>query len=209
MLPNIIEGIARSGYTSVELKNDHEKMREIAKQASSQILKRKDEVEIFMALFGHLEFYQKGSKICFVLKNNVDPRKVKITTLKDLKDCIKEDQITDFAIFSNDGLRQFQLKQYRGTLDTENLFQFIQGKVSHYAKDLGETNLLVILQSKEADLKNVDFEELCRKLNNMGIRSETEILISYNENNEFNVTNRVYPSLGTCRIPIILPSQRK
>ena len=195
----LLEAIITKGYSFEELQADKTKMQEIVDSVNVELIKNKDEIEIFVALFGHLGMYPKDSDVCFVLKDTIDPRKTPVKTLEDLKSSIKEGSITDFGIMSDDGLRQFQLKQYKGKLNTDDLFAFIEKKINHYGKDLGCTNLLVLLQSEGGDINDIDFEELNKRIIGIGIKSDVEVLISYNEENKFDVINVIYPTLGTCR----------
>lgn len=187
------------GYSVDDLKKDPKKMEEVASSVSVELLKGKDEVEIFAALFEYSDVYGSDSMVCFVLKDTIDPRKTPIATLEELKASIREDSLTDFSIMSDDGLRQFQLKQYKGKATTVDLFTFINEKVAHYGKDLGNVNLLIVIQSADSDIGNIDFKELHERIKSIGLKSESDILISYNEENKFDVINSVYPTLGTNR----------
>lgn len=195
----LLAAIVDKGYSFEDMKADKAKMQEVAESVQADLMKNKDEIEIFVAQFGLLGMYPKDSDLCFVLKDIVDPRKTPVTSLKTLKSSIKEGSITDFGVMSDDGLRQFQLKQYKGKLNTDDLFAFIESKINHYGKDLGSTNLLILLQSEGGDISNVDFEELNKRIQGIGIKSDIEVLVSYNENNTHNVINVVYPKLGTLR----------
>ena len=69
--------------------------------------------------------------------------------------------------------------------------------------DIGDTNLLIVLQSdKPVDIGLVNFESLQQRIKALDYAFAGEILISYNEENKFNVINRVYPELATSRIRI-------
>lgn len=197
----ILTAVFDAGYSLEELKANKERMLEIVDSVQGEMIKNKEEIEIFVALFGHLGMYSPESKVCFILKDVVDPRKMPIRTLNELKASIKEGSITDFGIMSDDGLRQFQLKQYKEGLNTDDLFAFIEKKLNHYGKDLGSTNLLILLQTEGGDIGEIDFEELNRRVIGIGIKSDVEVLVSYNEENKFDVINVVYPTLGTSRKP--------
>ncbi len=204
--PELLRVIAEKGYTLENLGNDREKMKEVASEVAAS-LKSKEEIEIFIALFCLPEFYSKNSKICFVAKSDFNPNASAPASLEELIGLLKENELTDFAVLSDGDLRQFQLKQYRETLNTEALFEFIKKKVEHYAKNLGYVNLLIILQSPEGSLDGVSFEDLTEKIKELEIKSEGEILISYNEENQNSVIVRIYPELGICRVPINWRSQ--
>lgn len=191
-----------AGYTLFDLAQDKTKMEEIANEVSSRISTNKEEIEIFASVFCYLQFYPEGSRVCFVLEDSLNPSDLKVSSLDDLIGITKEYSITDFGIFSDDGLRQFQLKQFKGDLDTETLFSYIDGKLKKYGYDLGDANLLVVLQSSNDDMNNLSFKDLSEQLSQLELKSESHILISYNEDNKTNVINTVYPSLGTTRVPI-------
>jgi len=191
--------IVQMGYSIEELQADKAKMQKIVDTVHANHANDKEEIELFVALFSQLEHYPEGGRVCLILKDGVDPNKTPISTFNELKSNLKENEITDFGIMSDDGLRQFQLKQYRGDLTTDAMFDFIQKKLRHYGNNLGDTNMLLVLQSPDGDLKEVDFDELCAKLNQIGIKSESEILVSFNEENKFDVIVRVFPKVAATR----------
>lgn len=200
--------ISERGYTSEELKSNNQKIHEVVDPVVAKGLKDKEEVEIFASLFCFLQFYPKGSKICFILKDGFNLSKNVIHSLQDLKNAVKEYELVDFGIFSNDGLRQFQLKRYRGKLHTRDIFDFIKKKVEHYGKELGDVNLLMVLQSSDRVFSNNLFHEVHEKLKKLKLTFSGQILISYNENMQFSVINQVYPNLATTRRPFRLPSSQ-
>jgi len=102
--------------------------------------------------------------------------------------------------------RQFQLKRYQEGLNTQNIFDFIKKKIEHYANDLGDMNLLLVLQSQAWDVSYVDFHELHDKLKSLNLTFRGQILISYNESDREKVINQVYPDITTTRIPVRYPS---
>lgn len=97
--------------------------------------------------------------MCFVLKDGFRPQKEPITTFENLLNSIKEANLTDFAILSDDGLRLFQLKRYGKdhgqVIETDALFEFIKKKLSHYGNALGDTNLLIALQREDSDIGGI------------------------------------------------------
>jgi len=191
----LLQMMLAKSYSVEEIQADPAKMHEIVDSVNAEMLKDKDETELFIALFCHLGAYPDGSDVCFVLKDDVDPRKNKINTLDELKNSIKESSPTDFAIMSDDGLRQFQLKRYRGNLTTDDLFTFIKKKINHYGKDLGSSNLLILLQPEDGSEGDIDWDELNVKIKEIGIKSEIEVVISFNEKNEHDVIISVYPEV--------------
>ncbi|MBN1325542.1 hypothetical protein JW977_00975 [Candidatus Falkowbacteria bacterium] len=198
----IIIEMKKMGLSFNDLRNNKQKMIEISDALADKTVEHKNEHEIFAAAFCFLDFYKPNSQVGFELKNNFDISKDKITDLNDLKKAREENTLSDFIIVSDDGLRNFQLKRYRGELKTEYIFNFIKGKLSGYGNNLGFINLLIILQVPNSDVSVVDFEKLNKQISGLNLNFEGQILISYNENNKFDVINRVYPELGTSRIPI-------
>jgi len=204
----LIEEMQLKGYTVKELANNSEKMNQIVDIVVDRGLRDNAEVEIFIALFSILNFYPAESKVCFVLNNDFNLSKDIIHTLKDLKDAIKEYELTDFAILSSSRLGQFQLKRYRGELDTSSIFKSIKHNLAHYGNDLGDVNLLILLQTEGKDISVIDFHELNQQLIDCDFKSQGKILILYNEENKFDVINRIYPDVTTSRIPFELPSSQ-
>ncbi len=147
----------------------------------------------------YARFYSKDSQICFHLKDSYDVTKDTIDDISKLKTIVKEDDLTDFLFLSDEGSRAFQLKAFHGETDIDALFNFINKKLRHYAYDLGSVNLLITMSSK-GDFKGDFFQELHRRLSDIEIKGDGEILVSYNEESTFDVINTVYPTLGTTRI---------
>lgn len=204
----IVVAIGKSGYTTYELNGDVDKMQEIVDAIKEKTLGDNTATEIFAALYLFLGFYEKESKLCFVLKKDFNPTKTPIKSFTDLKEAIRQDQEIDFGSLSGKDLRQFQLKRYRGNANTEEIFAFLKEKLGHYGNNLGDTNLLVVLQSPSQNLDQVDFDKLSRELKALNLTYTGEILIAFNAENKFNIIQRIYPERGTAKIPFILPSQQ-
>lgn len=190
------------GWSLDSLRKDGAKMLEIV-NLSKQKRNNKEDIEIFSALFFFSDFY-KNTKILFPLKSTTNINDIKIVTLDALKKHLREDTSTDFAFMMEDGLRQFQLKQYRGDISTEAVFNFIKKKLAHYGNDLGNVNLILILQKEGGDISNIDFEALNLLIVELKLKSNFHVLISYNEENKFDVIITVYPKFGSVRIPVNL-----
>ncbi len=193
------------GYELVDLHHDSGKMHEVADSIVEENLRYKEEIEIFAALEACLNFYPKESKICFALKDNINPKQYDFSSLENLKNATKENELTDFAIFSEDGLRQFQLKQFQEILSNDSLFAFIEKKLKAYGNNLGEVNLLIQLQGPKKDRgivqqMSIDFEKLHEQILGMNLKFSGQILIQYNENNKFTVIHQVYPELRSKQI---------
>lgn len=200
----------KSGYSLKDLKNDKNKMLEIVNNVISENIKHKEDTEIFIALTSCTEFYNKNGKICFVLRRNFNLNKSIVQNLSDLKDIVEESALTDFAIWSEGGLRQFQLKQYRDELKTDKLYNFLEEKLQKYGNELGDVNLLVILQGKnggkiiswenyQMEFQDIDYYKINRNLVNLNLKFHGQVLIKYNEANKYNVINQVYPEVKTIR----------
>jgi hypothetical protein len=199
----IAEETLKSGYTSVDLMSDRKKMQEIVDKIS--IINGKEDIEIFCALYVFPQFYQGESKICFLLENGFNPIKTPIYSLLDLKSALKEKDLTDFLFLHNDGFRAFQLKSYHGKAELMSFFAFLKKKLLHYANDLSDVNLLINLQS-EGDIPENFFEGLHERLKTLELKGAGHVLVTYNEENKFDVMNTVYPILGTKRIPFKIPT---
>lgn len=189
-----------------DLRNDYPKMEKLANFVGERGAQDRDEYEVFAALFVFSDFYGDRSEICFKLQSNFNIGKDKIVLLQDLNKFRADPP--DFIIKSEDGFRQFELKRYRDELNTEKIFNFIKKKVTHYGNNLGDTNLLLVLQSVAYDVSTIDFHELHMRLKSLNLKFQGQILISYNENNKETVINQVYPKLTTSRIPFKLPSTK-
>lgn len=165
---------------------------------SIKVVSSKEDIEIFSALYVYLHFYQANSKICFKLKDSYNPEKDYVDDVDKLKLATKENDLTDFLIMSDDGCRAFQLKAFTGETNLDNLFALIDKKLKHYGYDIGDVNLLITMQSK-GDIPENFFEDLHARLRDLPIKGEGCVLVSYNENNVYDVMNTVYPILGTTR----------
>lgn len=194
----LMEEILKSGYSINELSVDRNKMEEITKRIP--ILQDKEEIEIFCALYVFAEMYKGETKICFLLKDGVNPEKEYIDSLEKLKVSLKEKDLTDFLLQNSDGFRAYQLKSYRGKTEVNEFFEFLKKKLRHYCNDMGEVNLLITMQS-QGDFTGNFFQDIHERLKKINLKSTGHILISYNEDNKFDVTNTVYPTLKTTRIP--------
>ena len=195
----LFSAILEKGYSLGELGDDQFKVEDVVNSILPKIFSKKEEIEIFVALFEQLRMYPDGRQVCFPLKKSTDPRKLSISSLEDLKNAVEENTITDFGIICDDGLRLFQLKQYKGQLNTSDLLVFIERVINKYGRNFGDTNLLIVLQSENGDVGDVNWKEINERIACAGIKSDAEVLISFNENNMYDVIIQVYPKLGTLR----------
>lgn len=184
---------------------DEKKMREIADEYL--LVNDKDDVEIFTAAYMMLSFFPKDSKVCFYMKDGFNPSKQSIASLKSLKENIKENHHTDVCLLGKDGLRAFQLKSYKGNCTLDDFMCFLEKKLKHYAMDLGSTNLFITLGAP-GEIEDNFFHNVHDRLKKLKIKGNGEIMITYNENNQFDVLNTVYPVLGTHRVPYKRMSER-
>lgn len=189
-----------------EVFGNQEKLKEIADEFS--LVNDKEDLEFFTAAYLLISIYPDTEKVCLKMKAEFNPDKDSISDLEGLKKFIKEYEIVDFMILNsaNEG-REFQLKGYKEACTTDALFSFLEKKLKHYSYNLGTTNLLLLLQSG-GDLEPDIFHDIHEKLKALKIKGTGHILISYNENGEFDVMNTVYPILGTTRIPYRKLSER-
>ncbi len=190
-----------------ELLNNKQKMELIVDEIVEKSKRKKEDIEVFIAIDDCLTWYSDvDKKVCFVLKSGIQRDKLNIEDLDDLKKVVEESTLTDFAIWSN-GLRKFQLKQYKEDLTTDCFFEKIKKTLDKYGNDLGQTNLLFVLQSDDKKVKmDINFNDLNKKLIELKIKNIGEILVQYNQNNNFIVINRIYPEVKSMRKKLSLPS---
>jgi len=198
--------IKKQGISLEDLKNDQNKMENLASIVSDRTSNSRDDHEIFASIFVVADFYESRSEICFELKDIFNTSRDKIVTLQDLNNFRNDPP--DFIIKSSDGFREFELKRYRDGLTTVEVFNFLKKKIEHYGNGLGIINLLLVLQSSGNNNLNIDFRELNFKFKLLNSKFQGDVLILYNENNKEIVMNQVFPNLTTTRIPAQLPSQR-
>jgi hypothetical protein len=201
-LVEIMEAFKESGISADELLADSAKMSKMVEPFVEKFKKDGDGTEIFNATFSFAAFYREKSEICFYLKNTFNPRKAFIRSWVALKGAIDKDSMSDFIIKNQQEFLSFQLKTYHDALTTDELFEFILRQINKYGRKMGKENLIVLIQSEDADISDVDFENLQNRLLELDLGSEAHVFISYNEADQFNVTNQIYPILGTRRIPI-------
>lgn len=84
------------------------------------------------------------------------------------------------------------------------MIKFIRQVLLHYGNNLGETNLLIMLEAPKwySVLEEDFFEKINKEINNLNLKSESQILITYNENNKYSVIIQVYPKLTRSQIPL-------
>lgn len=188
--------VEESGLKPDELLNDPEKIKEIL--SSIEMLKSKEDIEIFTALYHMLAFYP-GTKIGFPLEDLRDVGSNPIQSIDQLKKLTKENDLTDVYLIGADGARAFQLKGYEGLTNSDDLFEFLKMKLLHYALDLGDVNLFVTLRCG-GDIADLKLEQVHQKLKELGLKGGGHVLLSYNEENQNDVIVTLYPKLTQTRI---------
>ena len=178
------------------------KLPDIASVMSESIGKRKEEVEIFSAIYLFSGFYDSDVHVCFYMHDSFNPQKDPVNSLHDLIRQTKENSQADFLLLDSHGFRQFQLKRYVGPFETEALAKYIEEKLAHYGGAMDSVNLLFLIQSKGGDFANMDLQVLHERLLAMGLTFKGEILLSFNLQDEFNVISRLFPTLASRKIPV-------
>jgi len=184
----------------------------ITDDLSRENLKQKEYIELFFPLFGLLVHYD-GHEKCVCFEMNSKYRNEKIENIEQLFEFTKEYSINDFLLRIDGNYRKFQLKQYKESLDNNKIASFIKKKIKKYG-DIGDTNLIIVLQSKERNISNVDFEKIYVSIGDEKYRFNGQVLIFYNEmipreeSKHISVIKEVYPELKTSRIDNFLPSKK-
>lgn len=204
----ITDELKKRNISVNDLRNDRAKMEEISEDIGGKGAHHRDEHEVFASLFVFSDFYGPKTDICFEMLDSFDPNKDTISSLGDLNRLRKVDSDSDFLLLSKDGFRSFQLKRYRGLLETQPLFEAIVKIVRHYANNLGDTNLLIQLQGPAGVDATVDFQELHNLIKSQNYKFGSSILISYNDSDQRILIITVYPGLGKTEIPVRYPSTR-
>ncbi|MCR4328484.1 MAG: hypothetical protein NUV53_03110 [Patescibacteria group bacterium] len=207
-LKQLMQEMSARGVTLKDLAGNHSRMEEIANMVGDRGAADRDEHEIFAGLFVFAQFYGNDSEICFELQDSFSPQRDRIVSLADLINLRKTDTESDFMIKAEDGFRDFQLKRYRGPLQTQAILDFIIGVVRHYGNNLGDTNLLIQLQSPSYTHMDADFHDLHNQIASIGFPFLGQVLVSYNDNNKSQAIIQVHPKLTKTEIPLLLPSQR-
>lgn len=185
-----------------DLKNNPDKMVEASDLSSRKIFKGALMTELFYVWHIFSNFY-KDPEIGIEVKDDIAEKDISAKNLDDLKRITKIDTLVDFVIYSQSIIRLFQLKNYHGDASTQDLWAYLKSVLIHYSKDLGSVNLLVVLSGR-GGLLNIDFNVLANKLKTLGLKSDSWIMVSFNENNQKVVINQIFPSLTRSEIPLVL-----
>lgn len=187
------------GWSLPEVMADLKKMLEVVQPVSEALAQDKDEVEIFVAFDSIVDFYNPDSLICFPLRAAFNTGRDTISSFSELKEAIEEATLDDIIVFDGSDYRSFQMKRYRGKLETQDIGEYIVGKIEGYG-NLGDRNLLVIPQSEPPF--NVDFHNFHQLLKEKKPPITGQILIGFNASNTEFLLNQVYPKLTASSIPI-------
>lgn len=168
--------------------------------------KSTDCFELFYAtVLAEEVFGSEDVLVCFELKQNISSKDIKNVGYSNLVDLLRKDTSLDFAICKNGNLVQFQLKQYKGSLETGAVADFIEQKVKNYGR-LGNVNLLVVLQGDDNDgsqviVTDINYCEIHQRLKNCRFETNAEVLIHVNDRNKDHVLTQVHPGLIEYRFP--------
>lgn len=197
----IIKKMNKKELSLADLIINRDKIENIVDSIVAESGKDKDEVEIFVASYMFCDFYGDKSECCFYMKDGFNPEKNKIENLDDLKKAKKESSLIDFLILVKYVLKAFQLKRYRGKLTTQDLSKFIIEKLKHYGKNLGNVNLLILIQPQGTSASCINFKELNKEISKLNLTFKGNILIWFNEANKFDVIVEIYPKYHARKIP--------
>jgi len=73
-------------------------------------------------------------------------------------------------------IENFSLNNIKKSLDNNKIASFIKKKIKKYG-DIGDTNLIIVLQSKERNISNVDFEKIYVSIGDEKYRFNGQVLI--------------------------------
>ncbi len=200
--------LSQRGLTLTDLRNNPTLLESIADDLGKRNAASRDNHEIFTALFTVVDFFPEGSLVGFPMKQSFSPEKNTIMNIDDLLASKEINSLNDFLIHTKDEIYSFQLKRYRGKPDTQELLVFLRETISGYYGQLGDTNLLVILQPESNDLAAIDFDSLHTGLRGTKDLGNGTVLITYNANGERNVIQQVHPERAISARDSQPPSQK-
>jgi len=174
--------------------------------------KKTENVEILKAL-GLSDFYWPHSEteIFFELKKGVSPSS--IVSYSDLVNGLEDNTHVDCQITGDGQTRSFQIKRYpQEYLEHSDgaFLQWLTDKVFCSYGDMSGTILVILLQPAVAFTKcPMDFTKLFSNLVDLkGIITFDEIVLSYNEQSQYMVLHRLYPTHKRLLIPFSLALDR-
>ena len=163
MFGDVILEMFEKGYSP----RDRTKLEIVTDSVSLKRNKQKEDIEIFIAISMCISFFgEDNSKIGFPLIDSFSPKDSKISSLQDLKNVSKENHLTDFAIFYDDKILEFQLKQYKKEITTDKLLTEMIGTIKKYGYTLGTTNIIFNLQGNGPPFNEyeLDFGKIHREI---------------------------------------------
>lgn len=147
--------------------------------------------ELWTAVFGLYNEFNKSCDICFMLKDSYNHNRDKIESIQDLIS-YKEDP-PDISIVSDDKLYNFELKRYFGVLKIENLLDFVKSKILVYSEPY---NFYITLHPEsEKSIEVKTFEKLHEGLKKIDSKRKVNgmITLSFNTENKYIVNIQVFP----------------
>lgn len=201
--------LANLGIPMGALINNFQKIEQLIDGIIKRTAQDRDEHEIFFAIYVMSNFYDEEVNIGFKMKSGYNPERDNIHSMDDLISFRQIDTDYDFIIQTRDGFRMMQLKRYRGELSTESIFAFLKGKIKGYGNNLGDTNLLILIQpNKDFDVATLDLEQLNVNIQTLNLSFRGQIILAWNERNVNNLLVQIYPELRKKTIPFVLPSEK-
>lgn len=188
-----------------ELNGNYAKKMEVVNAAIKRDLKCKEQIEILSALNSCIVFYGEDSEIGFPLKDSFSFERNPILSIESLKNATKEGTLTDFAIINDGRIYQFQLKLYKGILETGGFLDFLEKVIKKYGGKLGKVNLFIILQGVESgriQKLNISFKKVREELSFKSANFGGSILVRFNERNKFDHLVELYPNNFAVKNPI-------
>lgn len=163
-----------------------QKVNELSKKQS----KLKDSSELWTAIFGLYNEFDKSCDICFLLKDTFNHNKDEISSVQDLIK-LKEDP-PDISIISDGTMYPFELKRYFDLVKIEKLLDFVKSKILSYSEPY---NFYITLQPEADQIIDV---ETFRKLHEELVKIDSQkingiIAFSFNAENQYIVNIQVFP----------------
>ncbi len=210
----VFDGLGKQQIDLTAFRKNRKAMEDFVSDLVRKNSKRKEFVKLFYATdLADSVYVSNDTLVCFELKKTIQPNSIPIpNNYQELIDILEENTPVDFAISNKEGLRQFQLKQYKDLLETEKVAEFIKKKLKTYG-NLGQINLLVVLQGRDNDGStivpvNIDFDKVYNHLKDGKFKIAAEVLIAMNDRNEEQTFTQVYPKLNRFRKKISMSSSR-
>lgn len=160
--------------------------------------------EYFTAILDLYELFNNDCQFCFNLNDRFNQRSDDINTLDDLEKHRLDPP--DVIVYYQKNYYDFELKRYRGELNTESLFDFINTKIiTHYSDH--NCNYYIILQPIPNSVLNLDiFENLHQKISQLK-RNLGKIAFSLNNDNKEMLLISVFPVFAINKRPFVSGSE--